>query len=287
MSEELETAQPLEQNIEQQDNDENVDQIDDPISKEENTNDEQQEEMVVSIGDEEPEEEDDASVSESIRELRKNYRELQKDKRKLEEQLKLNKAASEKNELKLSKKPTLEDFDYDAEQYESSMEAWYEQKRKFEEQENKKRQLEREAAEQWEKKLQAYGLAKASLKARDFDDAEYVAQETLSPTQQAIILQGSENPALVVYALGKNPKKAKELAAINDPVKYAFAISKLENQLKITNRQAPPPEKRISGSTVSVSGSIDSNLEKLRAEAERTGDYTKVILYKNSKKKKA
>lgn len=161
MSEELETAQPLEQNIEQQDNDENVDQIDDSISKEENTNDEQQEEMVVSIGDEEPEEEDDASVSESIRELRKNYRELQKDKRKLEEQLKLNKAASEKNELKLSKKPTLEDFDYDAEQYESSMEAWYEQKRKFEEQENKKRQLEREAAEQWEKKLQAYGLAKA------------------------------------------------------------------------------------------------------------------------------
>ncbi len=285
MSEELETGQPLEQDIEQQDNDENVDQIDDSISKEENTNDEQQEEMVVSIGDEEPEEEDDASVSESIRELRKNYRELQKDKRKLEEQLKLTK--NENNEIKLSKKPTLEDFDYDADKYESSIESWYEQKRKFEEQENKKRQLEREAADEWQKKLQAYGLAKASLKARDFDDAEYVAQETLSPTQQAIILQGSENPALVVYALGKNPKKAKELAAINDPVKYAFAISKLENQLKITNRQAPPPEKRISGSTVSVSGSIDSNLEKLRAEAERTGDYTKVILYKNSKKKKA
>ena len=287
MNEELETTQPLEQDTQQQESDEEATDIDVSTADEEGQGDEQQEEMVVSIGDEVPEEEDDASVNESIRELRKNYRELQKDKRKLEEQLKLNKTASESNEVKLSKKPALEDFDYDAEQYESSMDVWYEQKRKFEEQENKKRQLEREAAEQWDKKLQAYGLAKASLKARDFDDAEYVAQETLSTTQQAIILQGSENPALVVYALGKNPKKAKELAAINDPVKYAFAISKLENQLKITNRQAPPPEKRMSGSTVSVSGSIDSNLEKLRAEAERTGDYTKVVSYKNSKKKKA
>jgi len=32
------------------------------------------------------------------------------------------------------------------------------------------------------------------------------------------------------------------------------------------------------------SGAVDSNLERLRAEAERTGDYTKVIAYKNQKR---
>jgi hypothetical protein len=54
------------------------------------------------------------------------------------------------------------------------------------------------------------------------------------------MLQGADNPALVVYALGKNPKKAKELSEIKDPVKFAFAVAKLEKELKVTNRRAAP-----------------------------------------------
>jgi len=33
-----------------------------------------------------------------------------------------------------------------------------------------------------------------------------------------------------------------------------------------------------------VSGAVDSTLERLRAEAERTGDMTKVIAYKRQKR---
>lgn len=125
-----------------------------------------------------------------------------------------------------------------------------------------------------------YNKAKTELKVKDFDDAEGFAQEVFSVTQQGVMLQGAENPALVIYALGKNPKKAKELASINDPVKFAFAVAKLETQLKVTNRKASTaPEKIVTG-TGRVSGTVDSVLERLREEAARTGNMDKVMAYK-------
>jgi hypothetical protein len=61
----------------------------------------------------------------------------------------------------------------------------------------------------WQAKLDGYGKAKAELRVKDFEDAEAVAQELFNVTQQGVMLQGADNPALVVYALGKNPKKAR------------------------------------------------------------------------------
>jgi hypothetical protein len=67
-------------------------------------------------------------------------------------------------------------------------------------------------------------------------------------------------------------------------VKFAFAVAKLEKDLKVTNRKAaPPPEKIVSG-TGRSSGAVDSTLERLRAEAEKTGNMTKVIQYKAQKR---
>ena len=121
------------------------------------------------------------------------------------------------------------------------------------------------------------------MKVRDYDFAEDVVQDTLSVMQQGMIVQGAENPALLVYALGKNPKKAKELASITDPVKFAFAVAKLETNLKVTSRKASAkPEKKISG-TGRPSGSVDNTLDRLRADAEKTGDYSKVFQYKKQK----
>jgi len=107
----------------------------------------------------------------------------------------------------------------------------------------------------------------------------------LNVTQQGVVIQGAENPALVIYALGKNPKKAKELASIADPVKFAFAIAKLETQLKVTGKRTPPPpEKTVGGGTAPIRGAVDSNLERLREDAARTGDYSKVYAYKKQKR---
>lgn len=238
--------------------------------------------VVVTIGEETPpHEEEHAQAPEWVRELRKNYRELQRENRELKE--KVTAPGAETKPAQLGKKPTLEEHDYDADKFEEALASWYEQKRKVDDQQTKAEAEAKAAQEAWQAKLNAYGKAKTELKVKDFDGAEAVAQENFSATQQGIILQGAENPALLIYALGKNPKKAKELASITDPVKYAFAVAKLETQLKVTQRKAPPPEKTLSG-TGRVSGTVDSTLERLRAEAEKSGDYTKVTQYKLSKR---
>lgn len=240
-------------------------------------------EVVVTIGEESPPTEEENHAPEWVRELRKNYRELQREKRELEAKLSSTTTAESKPAA-LGPKPKLDDFDYDTEKFEQALASWYDRKREAD-QAAAKAQAEQEAQQKaWQAKLDAYGKAKAELKVKDFDDAEATVQESMNVTQQGIVLQGAENPALVIYALGKNPKKAKELATITDPVKFAFAVAKLETQLKVTNRKAaPPPEKTVRG-TGPVSGSVDSTLERLRADAEKSGDYTKVLQYKRQKR---
>jgi hypothetical protein len=249
----------------------------------EKTEDTGEETVVTIAGESPPQEEEEKQAPEWVRNLRKNYRELQREKRELEERLKSVSPAPENNPVVAGKKPTLEDCDYDSDRFENELAGWFERKRQSEEAEAKLRAKQQEEAESWQKKLAGYNESKTGLKVSDFQDAEETVLETLNVTQQGIILQGAQNPAIVVYALGKNPKKAKELGEITDPVKFAFAVAKLETQLTVTSRkQAPPPEKKINGN-----GSLDSSnaqLERLREEAARTGDMTKVIAYKRQLK---
>ena len=240
-----------------------------------------EDELIVTIGEEAPPQEEEKPAPEWVRELRKSHRELQKRNRELEAKLTQDQAPKAPE---IGKKPTLEDFDYDAEKFENSLAQWFERKRQADEQAAKVQADIEKQQQEWQAKLQGYGKAKAELKVKDYDDAEGIVQESFNTTQQGVILQGADNPALLVYALGKNPKKAKELASISDPVKFAFAIAKLETQLKVTNRKAAsPPEKTVQG-TGRVSGTVDSTLDRLRAEAEKSGDYSKVMAYKRQKR---
>jgi hypothetical protein len=243
--------------------------------------------VAVTIGEEAPppEEDENERAPEWVRDLRKQYREEKRRNKELQEQLAATTGATKVAEL--GQKPTLEAADYDTERYEKELAAWYDRKRKHDEAEAA-RQAEAETAErEWKQKLEGYQSAKATLKVRDYDDAEEVVQDAFTVTQQGMILQGADNPALLVYALGKNPKRAKELASIKDPVKFAFAVARLETQLKVTKRKASSkPEPTISG-TGRPSGSVDSTLERLRKDAEKSGDYSKVYAYKQRQKRTA
>lgn len=236
----------------------------------------QENEVVVTIGDEEPPKEESSQAPEWVRELRKSHRETQKENKELRARLE-----SLQNPVKpVVQKPKLEDFDYDTDEYEKALTVWFDQKREADAKALEIEKDQRSQAEAWQRKLAEYGAAKQSLKVKDFDDVEAVVLETLSETQQGIIVHGADNSALVVYALGSNPNKAKELAQIKDPVKFAFAVAKLEKDLKIRDRKAPPPPERTVSGTAPKSGVVDSNLERLRVEAEKTGDYTKVSQYR-------
>ena len=238
-------------------------------------------EVIVSIGEDAPPPDEQAHAPGWVKELRKANREKEKRIRELEAKLT---QTTEKKPVALGAKPKLEDFDYDADKFESALTDWFERKRQADTEANKLQQAEQAQKQVWQEKLEGYGKAKAELKVRDFEDAEAVAQELFNITQQGIVLQGADNPALVIYALGKNPKKAAELAKIEDPVKFAFAVAKLEKELKVTNRKAAPAPERMISSTGRVSGAVDSTLERLREEAARTGNMTKVIQYKAQKR---
>lgn len=242
-------------------------------------------EVIVSIGEETPPPDEKESAPEWVRELRKKNREDQRKIRELEEKLKAVTVADKPADL--GKKPTLEDFDYDSERFEQELESWFERKREHDARQSSQKAAEEKQQQEWQAKLDEYQKSKAALKVKDFDDYEEVIRETFDTTQMGVVIHGSDKPALLVAALGRNPTKARELASIKDPVKFAFAIAKLEDKLKVTNRKAaPPPEKTVRGNAA-ISGSVDSTLERLREEAAKTGDFSKVNDYKRKLRAKA
>ena len=241
------------------------------------------EEVVVSIGEDAPPAEEEVRAPEWVRELRKTNREKERRIRELE--AKLSATTTEiKPVVTLGPKPKLEEYDYDADRYEQAIDQWHDRKRVHDREADAALQSEQQQQQAWQAKLNDYGRAKAELKVRDYEDAEETVQQLLNVTQQGVLLNGCDNPALVVYALGKNPKKTAELAKLTDPVKFAFAVAKLEKELKVTNRRAAPAPERVVSGTGRSSGAVDSTLERLREEAARTGNMTKVIQYRAQKR---
>lgn len=239
-------------------------------------------EVVVTIGEPEPDgnEEESQPAPEWVRKVRQQNRELQKELREVRQ--KLNQSVPKEPEL--GEKPTLERFDYDAARFENELASWFDKKLRADERAAAAKAEAELAGKRWQGKLDAYGQAKAVLGVQDFDEAEAAVYDLLDQTQQGIIVSGAKDAALVVYAIGKNEEVARQLAAIKDPVEFAFAVARLEGQLKVSTRApATAPEARISGNG-RPSGTVDSTLERLRAEAAKTGDYTKVTAYKRQKR---
>lgn len=258
---------------------------DDPADPVDPPNDE----VIVSFGDADSppaEEEFKGPAPAWVKELRAKNRESEKELRELRAKLAEKEAANAPAKVE---KPTLAGCDFDEDEYERRLTAWHEQDRRAKAEQEAQAEQQRKAQEEYQARLTAYSAEKSELAAPDYDDAEETARSILSPTQQGMIVHAAASPAKLIYALGKHPAKAKELAAITDPVKFAFAVSKLEDKVSVSTsstRKAPPaPEKRVSGSAPAAV-SVDSKLAALEAEADRTGDRSKVIAYKRSLKAK-
>jgi hypothetical protein len=238
-------------------------------------------EVEVSIGDKPVQAEEPKQAAPAwVRELRRRERELQREVRELRAKVQAPQQG-ENQPPAAGAKPKLEDYDYDAEKFEVALSGWFDRKRGVDDHAAKQRQSEETQKQAWQARLDAYGKAKASLRVRDYEDAEGHVTEALNVTQQGIIVSGAENPALVTYAIGKDAAKLKELAAISDPVKFAFAIAKIETQLKVNPRKpSAAPESVIKSTTRLAGGGQDQVLERLRDEADKSGDFTRVVAYK-------
>lgn len=260
---------------------------------EQESGDTEPDEVVITLGDEPTPEEDDKRAPEWVRDLRKSNRELVRRQRELEaENARLKGAPSGQSAaVTVGEKPKLKEF-ADADEiaeYERDLEAWHTRKREADEQQRTRQQAEEQQQAQWQGRIDAVKKAATTLKVKDYDDASLSFEDTFAPIQQAIVLDGPEDPktsALLRYALGKNPKKAKELAGIQNPVKFAFAVAKLEAQLKVTPRKQAPAPDRVVRSSVAGAAAVDNELERLRKDAEKTGDLSKVFAYRQQQRAK-
>jgi hypothetical protein len=243
-------------------------------------------EIVVSIAGESPAPEDEEKQNEAawLKDLRKSNKEKVRRIRELEAQLAAAQPKAETAAVVVGAKPTLEACDYDADAYAEKLEQWHERKRQADAQAAEKQKAEQKAQQAWQTRLQEHEQKAASLKVKDFADAADAARDVLSVTQQGIIVSGAENSALVVYALGKNPAKAKELAGIADPIKFAFAVAKLESNLKVAPRKVAPAPEKVVRAAGAAGGTLDNTLERLRAEAAKTGDLSKVMAFKRQQR---
>lgn len=249
--------------------------------------------VVVTLGDE-PEADDDEidlpeeapgwakKLRETAEDRRKRLRELERENRDLKA-----KAAPVVEEPELGKEPDLEDFDYDTDAFKTAWREWDAKAKEVEQRKDAKRKEAEQAQEAWQAKVAGYEEGKKRLRVTDFEEAEDLVQGLFDQTQQGIIVHGAKDAAVLAYAIGKNPEKAKELAAIKDPIAFAFAVSKLEEQVKVSTRKPTAKPEGVLTSTARNTSAMDNHLEKLRADAERTGDYSKVMAYRRQLKAKA
>lgn len=257
-----------------------TDEAGDEGEEQANDNEEDREEVFVQIGDEEPEEvEPESSVLNTVR------RELRETKKRLKE-LEAKPANAGDGVPEPGPRPKIEDYDYDQGAHDKAVDDWHEKRHAYAAAQEQNQTKQRRAEERWQAKVAKLEADKAALGLDDLEDLEENVRETLSVVQQGIVVQGAKNAALVFAALGRNPAKMRELSGIEDPVEFAFEIARMETQLKTGRRQVPPPEGGIKVRTKSAD--IASNtLEKLRAKAERTGDYSEVMAYKRQQRREA
>jgi hypothetical protein len=227
-----------------------------------------------------PDQEDNAAPD-WVRKLREENRELKRFKKEAEQQ-----RVAEKTVADIGPKPTLEAMDFDQDRYDVELLAWHEKKRAQDAQAAKAREAQDALEREYQAKQQSYAKDKEGLKtkAKDFDEAEDVVKSALSELQQAVLLQAADNPSVMVLALGRNLERLNDLAKIADPVKLAAAIAKLEVKLSVTTRKPPPAEGRVNGASTG-GGNIETQLEKAREEAARTGDYSQVRALKAQMRK--
>lgn len=215
-----------------------------------------------------------------VKKLRKEIRERD---RKLAEYQK----SSAPQRIEVGPKPTLAACDYDEDRFEAELDQWKAREAEAKAQETAVEEQSRKVSEEWQADVQRYRTAQAGLGFKDVQQAEQTVSDVLSETQRAVIVRVADNAAQLEYALAKSPGKLTEISKITDPLKLAAAVAKLEGKLTVTKqRKAPPPETIPAGRGTAV-GAVDKQLERLEAEAARTGDRTKVVNYKREQRLKA
>jgi len=233
--------------------------------------------IIVTIGDEEPEVDDkEESAPAWVKEVRAKNKEMAKELR----QLKAEKEARERaaQPQKLREKPTMQEFAYDEKAYEDALITWHEEKRALDKQaESAAKEQEAENAN-FQERVKLYETGRSQLKVKDFPDAEEEVFNALSDTRKNMLVITADDPALVTYALGKNPKDLARLAAIKNHALFIKEVVKLEQKLNVKQRKPATQPERAAKAAGGIASS-EKHAEALLKQAGETGDFTKYNAY--------
>jgi hypothetical protein len=291
---------PKEEEIEIQDQEEDLpEELPEEEQPEEEAEGEEQPdeeaELSITIGDDEDEEHIDPDLEaelggkgkaalaalrtaqkEAAREARKSAREAKEAKDALEA---LRNQISPPKEIAL---PTLEECGYNDNVYAQRMEEYVNAKAAKKVAEDKSREQEAAVKQDYDSRLAKYKTGKTALRVSDFDDAEDSVVSVLTQEQQSMIIRCVDDPATIIYALGKSKKTLAELASIRDWDRFAYKLAKIEGGIKVNKRTPPPPEKRMAGGSPGSSGggALTSRLNAAEKRAEQTGDRSEVVRLK-------
>jgi hypothetical protein len=228
-----------------------------------------------------------------VKQLRTKQKELARENRELKAKLQQVTPQVQPEQVKtLGKRPEIDDegIDFDTAIHNAKLDEWYSDKREIEAATDRQKAAQAEQVKAQEAKHEAYKQQIAKLKAPDYKDAEDEVSEKLTMEQQGVILAGADNPALMVLALGKSPKRLADLAQIKDLAKFAVAVGKIEKDLQErngVNKPKPKPSSDLPRSSASLTGNkVDKKLEALEKAAEKSGDRTAIVAYKATLKSK-
>ena len=205
---------------------------------------------------------------------------VREENRELKRQLKQREAQQMPQQV-LREEPTLDDHDYDDEAFKQDYAQWLQEKQQIDAQVQAERQKYQQYYERYKADVDAI-----KAKAPDYDEGELSVVDVLSEQKQGLLQMLVDNPAKVVYALGKNsPAQLDRLSKLDD-IQFAKQIVLMEMQMssktKSRNQNKPKPKTHeLEG----AAGGADTRLAKLEAEADRTGDRSKVAAYKKQMRK--
>jgi hypothetical protein len=228
---------------------------------------------------------DEENGTNLVRHLRQVERERAKENRDLKARLAAIEAKQPAPEsIDPGPKPTMAECDWDEETFEQRLDAWKATHAKVNQAKAKASAAAEADEAEINAKLLAYQERSRSFNVAGFAESEATVSDAMTPWQRALFVKHSGNPALV-KALADRPAKLNDLVKLAKPDDFAVAVAKLEGSLKVTvAKRNSPPESIVRGSAPIAAGREDKHLVRLEAEADRTGDRTKVVAYKRSLK---
>lgn len=165
---------------------------------------------------------------------------------------------------------------YDEDVYEAELLKWNDRRLAAERQAGEVESQRETAKREWQGRIDTYEASKATVPG--IDDAEQVVEAALGEDRMRILMLVPEDAPKLIAALAKSPDKLETLSKL-DLARAAMMIGELKGKVQMTTRKVPAPDAPLRGNAA-IAGSTDKQLQRLEAEAEKTGDRTELIRYR-------